>query len=506
MTTPRLSNSVVAVLVVAAAWATPGHALRLGIFGASGEGRGVSCQGCHSTNTPSPTVEVRGIPADLQPGMEVLLEVSVTKAADSIGTVAGFGLASTSAGIFTDPDPGIDDIRFSNDLLDNQVTHTRPLSYDDNGEAFWRVSLTDLREGRHTLFIGANDGNNNNLATEDRATLLRVPLLVCDPNGADPDGDGFLGRCDLCPTIVETEQFDADLDGIGDVCDNCPNNANANQSDLDSDGQGDVCDAATDECALGVDVCSDNAACFDAPAIGYTCACNAGFVGDGVVCDDVDECADGTDTCDDLATCTNTPGTFTCACNAGYAGDGESCADVDECAEETDTCDDNAACANTDGAFTCACLIGFEGDGQTCTDVDECASEPCAADATCTNTPGDFTCACNAGYEGNGSESCADVDECATGADTCAEQATCTNTAGAFSCACNAGYEGDGATCTDVDECAADPCKSSETCANTDGAFTCTDKPEPKTGCSSTSTASLAPLLSLLLLLRRRRR
>lgn len=495
---------VLAVLFAAA----PSNASKLGIFSASGElARTVSCQGCHSINAPAPTVTLGGLPDDLRPGMDVLLELTVTKAAGSPGVSAGFGLSSTSAGIFVDPDPGVDDIRFSNDLLDNQVTHTQPLTYDSNGEAFWRVSLTDLREGRHTLFIGANDANGNNLATEDRATLVRVPLLVCDPNGADPDGDGFLGRCDLCPNIVETEQLDADLDGIGDLCDNCPNNANANQSDLDGDGEGDVCDAATDECALGIDVCSDNAECFDAPAIGYTCACNAGFVGDGVVCDDVDECAEGTDTCADLATCTNTPGAFSCACNAGYEGDGETCADVDECDEGTDTCDDNAACENTDGAFTCACNAGFEGDGETCTDVDECAADPCADNATCTNSAGTFSCACSAGFAGDGTTSCVDVDECADATDTCAEQATCTNTAGAFTCACNDGYEGDGSTCTDVDECADDPCDSDQTCENAVGSFVCRDEvvTQPKTGCSSTANASLVPLLSLLALLRRRR-
>lgn len=41
---------------------------------------------------------------------------------------------------------------------------------------------------------------------------------------------------------------------------------------------------------------------------------------------DIDECTANTDTCDDtLATCTNIPGSFTCACIAGYTGDGTTC-------------------------------------------------------------------------------------------------------------------------------------------------------------------------------------
>ena len=47
-----------------------------------------------------------------------------------------------------------------------------------------------------------------------------------------------------------------------------------------------------------------------------------------MVCTDIDECADGTDTCDPNATCTNTAGSFSCACNPGYMGDGLVCTAV----------------------------------------------------------------------------------------------------------------------------------------------------------------------------------
>ena len=38
----------------------------------------------------------------------------------------------------------------------------------------------------------------------------------------------------------------------------------------------------------------------------------------------VDECATDGDDCDDNAACTDTDISFTCACNAGFAGDGTS--------------------------------------------------------------------------------------------------------------------------------------------------------------------------------------
>ena len=42
---------------------------------------------------------------------------------------------------------------------------------------------------------------------------------------------------------------------------------------------------------------------------------------------DIDECAQNVDNCDvdTRATCSNTPGSFTCACKAGYSGNGITC-------------------------------------------------------------------------------------------------------------------------------------------------------------------------------------
>ena len=40
---------------------------------------------------------------------------------------------------------------------------------------------------------------------------------------------------------------------------------------------------------------------------------------------DIDECSTNTHGCDVKAKCSNTQGSHTCACQAGFSGDGRSC-------------------------------------------------------------------------------------------------------------------------------------------------------------------------------------
>ncbi|XP_013404379.1 fibrillin-3, partial [Lingula anatina] len=244
----------------------------------------------------------------------------------------------------------------------------------------------------------------------------------------------------------------------GTPCSNCPSNqylANPCNNGLcvtetECEISGGCGGGATDECAAGTHNCDANADCTDT-ADGFTCACRAGYTGDGQTCTDINECTENTDNCHANAQCTNTNGGFSCACSSGYSGDGVTCTDINECTENTDNCHANAQCTNTDGGFSCACSSGYSGNGITCTDIDECAASgpsPCVANADCTNTVGSFTCACSAGYTGDGSSSCTDIDECAANTDNCDENAQCTNTVGSFTCACTSGYSGDGVTCT----------------------------------------------------------
>jgi hypothetical protein len=79
-----------------------------------------------------------------------------------------------------------------------------------------------------------------------------------------------------------------------------------------------------DAVACTVDTCNENTDAIEHapdPAL-----CPAGtFCSTVLGCTNVDECREGTDNCSDHATCTDTDGGFTCACKAGYSGDGVTC-------------------------------------------------------------------------------------------------------------------------------------------------------------------------------------
>ena len=119
-------------------------------------------------------------------------------------------------------------------------------------------------------------------------------------------------------------------------------------------------------------------------------------------CVDMNECLHASENnFDDVAICSNTLGSYSCTRNSGYVGNGVICEDVNECSDGVHSCDTNAKCLNTDGSYQCECLNGFVGDGSFCDDVNECAADSandCVEHSFCTNTYGSYICSCKPGY------------------------------------------------------------------------------------------------------------
>lgn len=202
----------------------------------------------------------------------------------------------------------------------------------------------------------------------------------CDDQDVEP-GDG----CDASCKVESTFVCSSEPSTCAKTCGN---------SKLDV---GEVCDDGNPAAGDGCFACAQEK--------GFTCS-SATLPS---TCSDVNECTTDTDNCHALATCTNSTGSFSCACKAGYVGNGVSCTDENECTAGTDNCHASATCTNSTGSFSCACMPGFTGTGVACADINECTSgtHNCHAKATCTNTPGSFSCACKGGLTGNGVTSCA---------------------------------------------------------------------------------------------------
>lgn len=333
------------------------------------------------------------------------------------------------------------------------------LTGTENGDS---DGLTDYEE---ECIVGSNpavDDTDGDGIPDD----VEVALNGGTPsNPADTDGDGV-------PNVLDTDDDgDGTLTADESGADNDPTNDDADGDgtpdylEVCSDGRASIPPIATEECDDGNGTNGDGCSTTCTVEAGYTCPA-AG------ACTDIDECALGTDNCDANATCTNIPGAFTCACNFGYAGNGVLCAPLDSDNDGTDDvveCTNPAACEDTDGDGT-PDYQDVCGDGRASVPANEACDDGNAINGDgCSDT-----CTVESGYDCPPSGNCTDIDECTLGTDNCDANATCSNTPGSFSCACNTGYSGNGVICTptdtdndginDVDECS-----NFAMCEDTDG-------------------------------------
>ncbi|KAK3277429.1 hypothetical protein CYMTET_14563 [Cymbomonas tetramitiformis] len=206
---------------------------------------------------------------------------------------------------------------------------------------------------------------------------------------------------------------------------------------VDADGA-DVC-VNEDWCVLLP--CFPGVECRDHfPETGRTCeTCPPGYIGDGVVCEDVDECKEANGGCWSsadgilLSRCINSVGSYECgpcvveadtgSLVMGWMGSGRT-----GCIIATGLCADNnggcwvgesvyagssTTCSQEPGtsAVSCGpCPTGFEGlsGASGCIDEDGCALDPCFPGVQCTDTlapgTGRYCGLCPEGYKGDGVE------------------------------------------------------------------------------------------------------
>eukprot|EP00040_Diaphanoeca_grandis_P033534 m.205778 g.205778 ORF g.205778 m.205778 type:complete len:1651 (-) comp32923_c7_seq1:389-5341(-) len=194
---------------------------------------------------------------------------------------------------------------------------------------------------------------------------------------------GFSGDGTTC---VDVDECDEDLATcrINAACNNTIGSFSCSCDDGWGQGGDDATTFETDgtfNCTLKVGCASDpcpRGTCSNVNG-SFACDCDDSTVDGetftgykGPLCtENANECvypeADPINDCAEESVCQDVPGSFSCGCNVGYSGTGVVCDNMDECALDLDNCDANAACIDNDGSFTCVCsLPKFFGNGVVC--------------------------------------------------------------------------------------------------------------------------------------------
>nr|XP_039264177.1 uncharacterized protein LOC120339992 [Styela clava] len=217
-----------------------------------------------------------------------------------------------------------------------------------------------------------------------------------------------------------------------------------------------------EECGASIlSNCHKFADCVNLPGT-YSCVCNGGYKGNGIICDDVNECDNLNGGCS--YTCTNTEKSYFCSCPSGFQLDSDmkSCIDVDECTRTNlNNCQGLAKCNNLSPHFICSCpdnyVVSTSPDkNQTCVMNVQTKSivynnyalkiecDACEHGCSVTGNEDDYkiSCICNEGFIlENDNTTCSDINECNTGTAKCFENSLCKNKIGGYSCHCLDGFE-----------------------------------------------------------------
>lgn len=203
--------------------------------GRPGDGTTRTCTYCHNASSVQPPrISVDGLDG-LVAGRAATLTLTITSSnANPSARVAGFAVSTDGAGAFsnTSGDGVTDHCR-----VGNVVKHPAPASlsvrcdgnvpcpsfFDESGSASYSLVLENLQAGTFTLYVGANDANENSRSDGDRAAMLALPFTVapnedvereppvitCDGPGAGEGGAEGEGEEPPPPTDGGDEDHDA---------------------------------------------------------------------------------------------------------------------------------------------------------------------------------------------------------------------------------------------------------------------------------------------------------
>jgi cysteine-rich repeat protein len=199
---------------------------------------------------------------------------------------------------------------------------------------------------------------------------------ICD--GLDNDCDGMVDEENVCNAVCG--------DGVvagGETCDD-QNQTNGDgcsaactvEAGYSCAGSPSVCTPVPPVCGNGLveqgEICDDgdvtsgdgcSAACI--VEAGYSCT------GSPSTCFDINECLVNNGGCSPNATCTNTVGSYTCACNPGYVGDGITCSQVATCMDGIKNGTETGVDCGGGSCAPCA-------NGQGCNAASDCQSGICS--------------------------------------------------------------------------------------------------------------------------------
>ncbi|MFZ9888798.1 MAG: choice-of-anchor V domain-containing protein [Myxococcota bacterium] len=187
----------------------------------------LQCLGCHNSDAvPAPAITVDGT-EELRAGDTAVLTLTINSfAANPEGRIAGYVATTDGAGVFAEElsDGVVDRCAIANGVKHRapEVSTTLcdgvvpcPSFFSSAGSATYTLTLAHLQEGDFTLFVAANDANNNRQASGDHGAVAAFPLRI------GPAADGVPDATEVCgqvPEPSEAEETPGDRDSNAAGC------------------------------------------------------------------------------------------------------------------------------------------------------------------------------------------------------------------------------------------------------------------------------------------------